>query len=177
MLESIQHWATVAGDWGPTGFFIATLLAEMGFPIPSSIFPIVAALMVELPNFDGIGRALGLVLLPAVLGNIVGAFLLYAVAYYGGKPAIVRWGKWIGVSWDKVEQVQEKLRGTNIDEALVFLSICIPLVPASPLIALAGIIRMNVRTYALLVVGSTLVRFVGIFLLAFLFGHTITHLI
>lgn len=177
MTELIQQWSAQIGDWGPLGFFIGSILGEIGFPIPTSVFPLAAGLAVKLPSFEGLGSAVGLVLLPSILGTIAGALLLYAIAYYGGKPAIERWGKWLGVSWEKVEGVQRRLKGTNIDEALVFLSICLPFVPAGPLIVFAGIIRMNIRTYTLLVIGSTLVRMVGIFLLSFVFGHTLIHLL
>ena len=54
------------------------------------------------------------VALPVSVGTALGSLLIYGIAYWGGKPAIEKFGKRIRLSWESVEKVQSYFRGSWI---------------------------------------------------------------
>lgn len=70
--------------------FIFMVMESMVFPVPSeAVMPFAGFLIFE-GRFSFFG-----VIAASTLGSIVGSLLSYGLGYYGGKPAIDRFGKWL----------------------------------------------------------------------------------
>jgi membrane protein DedA with SNARE-associated domain len=46
---------------------------------------------------------------PEALGVTLGSFVTYSLGYFGGKPAIEKFGKYFGLSWNSVQKFHNKL--------------------------------------------------------------------
>jgi len=109
------------------------------------------------------------VALPVGLGTTLGSLPVFAVAYFGGKPAIDRFGKYLRFSWEHVEKIESKLKGSWYDEIL-FLSLrSVPFLPALPFNIASGILRMRIVPYLVLTFVGTLIKMM-IMLLFFGYG-------
>ncbi len=75
---------------GYSSVFVLMVMESMVFPVPSeAVMPFAGFLVFE-------GRfTLSGVLAASTLGSIVGSLLSYGLGYYGGKPAVDRFGKWL----------------------------------------------------------------------------------
>jgi membrane protein DedA with SNARE-associated domain len=151
IIKDLIDWYLQALNTG--GYPLIALLMA----IESSVFPLPSELVIppaaHLAYTQGTYSMLGIVVSGAV-GSWLGASIMYAVARWGGRPLVVRYGHWIWVS-------QQKLRGAEEWAAQygslgVFISRLLPVV--RHLIGLpAGIVRMNYWKYSLYtVVGSAL---------------------
>lgn len=88
----VSSWIT---EFGYPAVFLVALLENLFPPIPSEIiFPLVG--FVAFHNNLGIVHAIAMGLVGAV-GSTVGAIVIYYLALRVGKPAILRFGKFVGV--------------------------------------------------------------------------------
>lgn len=72
------------------GIFFLMVLESMVFPVPSeAVMPFAGFLIVD-GQFTFTG-----VIIASTLGSIVGSLLSYAIGFYGGKPFISRFGKYL----------------------------------------------------------------------------------
>jgi len=85
--------------------------------------------------------------LPAGLGGAVGSVLLYAIAYIGGKPAIIKYQKYFRFSWEDIERVTKRFDGTWTDDILFIIVRSIPILPSLPINIAAGFVRMHPLAY------------------------------
>lgn len=75
---------------GYPSVFVFMVMESMVFPVPSeAVMPFAGFLIFE-GRFSFFG-----VIAASTLGSIAGSLLSYALGYYGGKPAIDRFGKWL----------------------------------------------------------------------------------
>ncbi len=56
----------------------------------------------------------------------LGSLAHYALGYYGGKPLIERFGKYLGISWEEIEIFSGRIRGEREWWGL-FLSRALPI--------------------------------------------------
>ncbi|MCK5060214.1 MAG: VTT domain-containing protein [Candidatus Pacebacteria bacterium] len=134
---------------GALGVFIASLIEEVIAPIPSALVVAAAGFFL----LDG-GLSLSffrdlffIIAIPASAGVAIGSLVFYFLAYISGKPVLVKWGKWFGLSWSDIEKAQEKFSHTYTDEITLFVLRTIPIVPSVAIAAFCGLIRMNVWKY------------------------------
>lgn len=139
----IQHY----GAWGV--FFISAI-EEIVIPIPSS-FSLLAAGFFLIPVGNLMGATfldiLVKIALPAGLGFALGSLFPYALAYVGGEPIIVRWGKWIGVSWKDIEKINKYFKGNYKDELALIGLRTLPVVPSGLVSVACGIVRYPVKNF------------------------------
>lgn len=174
MFQFIQNWVMAAGVWGALGFCVGAFLEEIIFPFPSPLLLIGVAFFFGRPiSALVIARMFWSVILPIVVGATLGSLLIYGIAYTGGKAAIVRFSDRLGFSWEDVEKLREKFKDKKSDEAVLFLSRCLPFTPTTLVTIVAGIVRMNPWLYTMLTFLGILVRVTVLFIGAFLFGHSI----
>ena len=89
---AVSSWIA---EFGYPAVFIVALLENLFPPIPSGIiFPLVG--FVAYDKNLGIGHAIGMGLVGG-LGSTVGAIIIYYVALEIGKPAILRFGRYVRV--------------------------------------------------------------------------------
>ncbi len=110
-----------------------------------------------------------LVCLPIGVGTTIGALPHYALAFFGGKPAIEKFKKYTRVSWESVEAFEKKFFGKWYDEIAFLLLRMLPLVPTVPINLLAGILRMRLHSFVVLTVIGITIRMTIIVLI---FGYT-----
>lgn len=151
--------------WGVVGVFVASVVEEVIAPIPSALIMTTSGfLFVSGPvAFDSIIALVLKVALPAALGVTIGSFFVYFVVRYGGKFAIEKWGKYIGLYWSDIEKLQAKLSGTRKDEIIISLARVVPIVPSVAISALCGIIEMPILKYSI-------ITFLGMFVRGLILG-------
>ena len=78
---------------GYPGIFAAMVAENLFPPIPSEVVLPLAGFEVDAGDLNYL-----LVVLSATLGSLVGALILYAIGLYGGRPAVLKWGRVLRVS-------------------------------------------------------------------------------
>lgn len=100
---------------------------------------------------------------PAGIGGAIGSFLVYGLAYFGGRPAIEKFKKYLRFSWDSIERVNNYFKGAWYDE-LIFLALrSVPVLPSLPVTVAAGILRMPPSRYFVLTVLGFTIRMMIMF--------------
>lgn len=110
-------------------------------------------------------KLLVFVAVPVSFGATFGSLLTFGLTYFGGRPAIEKFGKYVRLSWVSVEKWILRLKGVWYDELLFLLIRSIPLLPSLPINVAAGIIRMSIIRYLLLTFIGTLIKVMIMFAL------------
>lgn len=134
---------------GYAGLAFLMALEAIVAPIPSELIVPFSGFLISSGKFTWAG-----VLLATTIGSLAGAYALYALGRYGGRPLIARWGHWV---WVKPEDVTtaENFFAKHGGKA-VFLSKFVPIVRSYVALP-AGLSRMPVgRFLAYSAVGSIL---------------------
>ena len=103
-------------------------------------------------------KLLVFVAVPVGLGSAFGSIPLYVAAYFGGKPVIKKFHRFLRFSWDDVEKVGRYFRGSWYDEIIFLLLRCVPVLPSIPLDIASGIIRMQFMPFFVLTMVGSIVR-------------------
>lgn len=161
MESLIQAIAPLVATYGVLGVFFLSLIEEIVAPVPSSL-ALMAAGFFLIPQGLSFGEivipALLQVILPATLGLTLGSLFVYSVAYLGGKPLIVRWGKLFGVTWEKLERAEARFTAGRTDEVLIFALRAVPVTPNFLISAVCGLVRYPVKEFLLLTLFGGMVR-------------------
>lgn len=140
--ESVTTWAVSTmeqtGYWGVT-FLMA--LESMIFPIPSeAVMPFAGFLIVQ-KKFTWTG-----VIFFSTLGSIIGSWLSYFLGSYGGRPILLKYGKYFLLDEHHLELTENYFNRKG--DITIFLSRFIPVV--RHLISIpAGIAKMNFFKFTL----------------------------
>lgn len=121
---------------GYAALFVLMALGNIGIPVGTEIVMPVAGAFVAKGHLP----SLWLTGVVGLLGELTGSLVLYAIGYYGGRPFVAKWGKYVGLSMHKLDIAHGFYQryGTKT----VFISRFIPFlrgVSALP----AGISQMN----------------------------------
>jgi membrane protein DedA with SNARE-associated domain len=147
------------------GVFAASVAEEIIAPIPSALVMMAAGfLFVSGPvNVSSMWELVYYVGLPAGFGVAVGSLPIYAIAYFGGKPILEKWGKYLGLYWVDVERLRLKMEEKKSDGVAIIGARILPVVPSVAISALCGFVRMKVWKYFYL-------TFIGMFLRGLVMG-------
>jgi membrane protein DedA with SNARE-associated domain len=166
MAELITAITPFIQAYGVTGVLLVAFLEEIIAPLPS-LFSLMAAGYFLVPADAGVVtvalQTFLKVALPTAVGLTSGAFLVYAALYFGGEPFVRRWGKWMGLSWEKIEKVEARFVKGSINEWVIFGLRVVPFVPNVAVSAACGLFRYPVRNFLIL-------TFLGGAVRAFLMG-------
>lgn len=147
LLQIIIGWVQHLGFMG---VFLGALAEELFYIIPSSIVQLSAGvILLGKISFSWLllGKAMLVIGLPAAVGVTIGSLPYYALGYFGGKPAIERWGKWLGINWQQVEELDARMLKNWWDE-IIFIGLrALPILPSVLLSVGPGVLRMPMRTY------------------------------
>lgn len=126
---------------GYPSVFVLMVMESMVFPVPSeAVMPFAGFLIFE-GRFSFFG-----VIAASTLGSIAGSLLSYALGYYGGKPAIDRFGKWLLL--DRRDLAMTERFFARRGEIAILVSRFIPVI--RHLISIpAGMGRMNLLPFSL----------------------------
>jgi membrane protein DedA with SNARE-associated domain len=84
--------------WGYGGVFILMALESALIPIPSEIIMPFSGYLVFLGKFS-----LWQVIFWGAFGNLIGSIAAYFLGFYGGRPLIEKYGKYILISREEIE--------------------------------------------------------------------------
>ncbi|MBT7440161.1 hypothetical protein HN789_02885 [archaeon] len=85
----------------------------------------------------------------AGLAQTIGSYLLYFIGYYGGKPVIVNFEKWHGVSWKDIKRFEKKFSKKRKEEITLFFLRALPIMPLSVISGVVGIMKMDFKKFTL----------------------------
>ncbi|GMA50404.1 alkaline phosphatase [Alicyclobacillus contaminans] len=141
----VQQWIS---HYGYSGVFLILLLEMIGIPFP-------AETTLTISGFEWMKGAFSLIplLCSAALGNIIGSTIAYSIGRYLGRPAITRFGRFIGITESKLNAADEKFskyRGSLVlfGKFIAGVRVLIPY--------LAGVNRMPIVLFSVYNTASTL---------------------
>lgn len=146
--------------YGSVGVFVASLLEEVIAPIPSAAVQLATGFFFLNGGIDGVWlyNLIFIILIPVALGVALGSLVVYGLAYALGKPALIRWGKYFGVSWEDVERLDTWFESSIADELALFIVRTIPVIPSVAVSAAYGLVRFNIVKFLVISFMGTLVR-------------------
>ncbi|WP_230741533.1 DedA family protein [Methanooceanicella nereidis] len=98
IVADITNWiCNVIGSMGYLGVFILMTIESAGIPVPSEVIMTYGGFMAS----EGKVNVL-LVALVGTLGTGLGSTIGYAIGYWGGKPVVDKYGKFIGITPQKM---------------------------------------------------------------------------
>ncbi len=133
-------------ELGHFGLFIAAFLAATILPLSSEI--VLSALLLE-------GLSPVTLIITATTGNVLGSLTNYALGYWAGLVAVKKWLKMSERDFMLAEQRFVKYG---------ILSLCFAWVPVigDPLTVMAGVLRIQLSWFLLLVTAGKLLRYVAL---------------
>ncbi len=163
----IVHSITIlVTSLGPIGVLLASILEEIVVVIPSSLIQLGAGFFLLQGNsfsLLSLGKVGFFVALPAAVGVIIGSLPIYYLGYYGGEPAIRKWGKWFLVRWSHIERVSAYLAKRKITFWFFAFLKFLPFVPSAAITGFCGLVRIPLGRYVA-------ITFLGVFARAFTLG-------
>ena len=150
MVEHLKDWilyAITAGGLPAASVLMA--MESMIFPLPSELVMPPLGMLVHQGKFN-----LEAAVIVTSIGSLVGSLISYYLGYFGGKPLVVKVGKWLLLNEEHLD-LTTKWFG-KWGSLTVFISRFIPVVRHFISIP-AGIARMNLLKFCIYtVIGATL---------------------
>ena len=100
--EIIDYIVHFVESLGYLGIFIMTVIEGTLVPIPNEITMIPAGYLVATGKMDMFG-----VLAAGILGNVVGGWITYYIAYHYGRVLVKKYGKYIFFSEKNLDRVEK----------------------------------------------------------------------
>ncbi len=150
MFGNLGQWAAdLLNSFGSLGLVLLLLAENLFPPIPSEVILPLAGFLVSRGDL-GIVQAL----LAATLGSLLGAYILYALGRWGGRPLVLRYGRILRIKEKDLDHAEgwfERYGG-----AVVFFARMVP--GARSLVSVpAGMLHMPLGRFTLLTTaGSSL---------------------
>jgi membrane protein DedA with SNARE-associated domain len=158
---------------GAFGVVIGVLLESIIAPLPSPLI-IMGAGFIMIPANTPLIEALTILLftitLPGAIASTIGSYIAYGIGYYGGKPLIKRLEWLIDVSWNDLVKGMKYFQKGLADEAVIFFARALPIIPLSVFSAVAGVLRMNFKSFTIFTFLGALLRVFILGLLGFILG-------
>jgi membrane protein DedA with SNARE-associated domain len=154
MLKALSDWYLARLADG--GYALVALLMDVegsSVPLPSEIVIPPAAYLFYNRNGGGMPCLIGLTLAGAI-GSWLGATVMYWASRLGGRPFVMRFGRYVGITHHKVEMAEHW--AGHYGPVGIFISRLLPVI--RHLIGIpAGIVRMNFTKYSIYtLLGSTI---------------------
>jgi len=141
MHELINWLVETIGALGYPGIFILMALESSVFPIPSEVVMPPAGYLVQQGKMS-----MGLVILCGTLGSLAGAYANYFAARWLGRPLVIRYGRYVGISEENFNRVETFFLSHG--EISTFIGRLLPVI--RHLISIpAGLARMNHLRFSL----------------------------
>jgi membrane protein DedA with SNARE-associated domain len=149
ILTLIRHFL---GAVGYPGVFLLMLIEGFGVPIPSELTMPFSGFLTTAAG--GHKFALPVVILFGAAGEVAGGVIAYGVGYYGGRPLLIRYGRFVLLGEDELERGETWMR--RYGSVVVLVMRLLPAIRS--FIALpAGVVRMSFWRFLLFsCIGSTI---------------------
>ena len=127
--------------WGYGGVFFLMALESALIPIPSEIIMPFAGFLVWEGRFS-----FASVVLWGAIGNLIGSIAAYALGFYGGRPLLEKYGKYILISGEEIKKADDWFK--KYGNFSIFISRMLPVIRT--FISLpAGVARMPFWKFSL----------------------------
>jgi len=142
LIEAIIHFVTgTISQIGYFGVFVLMIFESACVPIPSEIIMPFSGFLVSLGKFNLIW-----VTIAGALGNLAGAVITYTIGYYGGRPFVLKYGKYFFIKEKEVHHAEKFFEKWG--DFAVFIARNLPVIRT--FISLpAGVAEMNFPKFAL----------------------------
>lgn len=142
MFETFVNFLVdLAKDWGYVGIVALMTLESCFVPFPSEVVMIPAGFLVSKGEMNAV-----VAVLCGVLGSVLGALINYYICYFWGREAVLKWGKYVGISEAKFAKFEAFFNKHG--EFSTFICRLIPGI--RQYISLpAGLVRMNLARFVL----------------------------
>lgn len=164
---------------GNLSMFLGGFIEQIIVPIPSPIITMAGgAFLIKtgLSFLKTIWQIFIKVSLPYTIGATIGTSLVYLIAFYGGKPLIEKFGKYIGISWKLIKKVKLDFQKTITDELFILIACTIPVVPVSLVSSFCGGFKIKAKKFYPMVFLALLIRATILGFIGFSMGETFTDL-
>lgn len=151
MMQSlIEIWFRWVHDWGYGGVVLLMAMESSIFPVPSELVVPPAAILAA----QGGSMTVPGVILAGTIGSWLGSAITYWVAFFLGRPVVMRFGKFFFMPPSKVERAERFMH--RYESGGIFFARLLPVI--RHLISIpAGIIRMGFLKFSVLtIIGSAL---------------------
>jgi membrane protein DedA with SNARE-associated domain len=146
MISDLLAWISsllveIISKTGYLGVAVSMALESACIPIPSEIVMPFSGYLVSLGRFS-----LWAVTLWATIGNLAGSLSAYLIGYYGGRPLVLKYGRYILISHDELNRADYWF--SRYGSLTIFFSRMLPVIRT--FISLpAGVARMNVLKFVI----------------------------
>ena len=150
LVEYITYGISAGGYFG---VFVLMALESMIAPVPSEVVMPFAGYLVLQGKFN-----FWIVLLASSIGSVFGSLLSYYTGIYGGRPFVLKFGKYLLLEKDHLDWTEKWFRKNG--EKTIFISRFVPVV--RHLISIpAGIARMPIHKFLIYTfVGASIWNFI-----------------
>jgi len=138
-------------EHGVIAVMAGMIIEEIFVPIPSPAIPMSAGfLLVEAATISAaLFQIFFYIAIPASVASVVSSYFVYSIAYYGGEPIVRKYGKYLDLSWEEIEQVEDHFVGSDNEKYYVAVFRTVPIVPLSLISGSAGLFQMNWKQYGI----------------------------
>lgn len=170
----IEYIQVIIAEYGAWGVFAATILEEVVAPIPSPIVPLAGGFFGLDPSLSwtqAAVRAVFTVAVPVTIGIGLGSSAVYAIGYFGGKPIIERYKKFLGLSWADVDRVEKKLTSGTADELILLALRVVPIIPGVGISGFCGLVRYPFLSFLTITLVGAFLRAMALALIGWQVGE------
>lgn len=153
-IDILKSWADVLPL--PWFTFFGAMIEEIIAPIPSPLVMTLAGSFAATEK-QGILYLLLLALFGTV-GKTIGCYVIYLIAKTFEGIVTSRFGKFIGITPEQVEKVSARLGKGWKDNVAIFLLRATPIIPTAPVSIIAGLLRLDLKTYLISSAAGVFVR-------------------
>lgn len=146
MTQILQMILGLVKTHGLLSMFLGGVIEQIIVPIPSPIITMSGGAFLVSKNvgfFQIIWEIISKVSLPYSIGAVIGTSMVFLVAYFGGRPLIEKFGKYVGIKWSLIEKIKIDFQKTISDELFIFIAVIIPVVPVSLISGFCGGFRIK----------------------------------
>lgn len=149
MHELLQWILESLRTHGPLSVFVGVIIESIIVPLPSPLIIMGAGAILIEPTLTwpaAGARIVWLIVLPGSLASTLGALFGYGLGYWGGKPLIHRWRRFLGFDWTEVATMETRLITRRAGWMIALLR-ALPVIPLSLISIAGGLIRWPLLSF------------------------------
>lgn len=131
--------ARLVEQFGYVGIWLGMTIESAAIPLPSEAIMGIAGYFVYLGKLN-----LFLAALAGAVGNATGSTIMYVIGYKGGKPLVLKYGKYVGISEDEFRKGEEWI--TKYGDRAIFISQLLPVVRTYVSLP-PGVLKMDYKKF------------------------------
>jgi membrane protein DedA with SNARE-associated domain len=161
--------------WGYLAVFVLSFISSMGLPVGSEVAIIYGGVLAsgQIPN-EPHHLNLGLVILVATLGEVLGSLVGYLIGIFGGRPLVDRFGKYVLLTHRDLDRAEAWFARRG--DPFVFFGRFIPLLRSFVSFA-AGLGEMAIGKFLLFTVLACAIWCTALSSLGYALGSSYQHVL